>query len=95
MLNSSVREGHAALDTIVEGFDEENWSNSAPNSTKSGGEAEIAMPPTEETDLRTRLRRETTESLISNLYSLKPVPFVDTRLIEVGILNEVSIICCG
>lgn len=56
----------------------------------------LAMPATDESDqqpdevaLRTRVRRGTTEGLISTLHSLKPSAVSDNRTVEVGILHEV------
>lgn len=56
----------------------------------------MAMAPTDESALqpdevalRSRLRRGTTEDLISSLHSLKPNSVADNRSVEVGILNEV------
>ena len=96
MHGSPLLDGPHQLDSIPEGFDEENWSpdtdfgqvNTRDTSIEhvfphpEGGEENI-------NEFRTRLRRETAETLISNLHSIKPPSATDSRLIEVGILNEV------
>lgn len=97
MLSSPLADGtRAMLDPIPEGFDVENWaSHQLSDSTKAPSDSAFQADEDEKfTEIRTRMRRETTETLISNLVSLKPpVSVADSRLIEIGILNEVAIGC--
>ena len=46
----------------------------------------------EEAALRSKLKREATSNLIASLHSLKPVDVADTRLVDIAILNEVSLV---